>query len=97
MKSCWKGTEFTRTFMICNTPDQQTLNRINGYFGSFPAFHQQFTNAAIKVEGSGWAILTWQRLEILQAEKHSRSRFLIRLSNPLKNPSCNMHTTGAGL
>ncbi len=55
-------------------PGYQTLNLINSYFGSFPAFHQQFSNAAAKVEGSGWAILTWQptwqRLEILQAEKH---------------------------
>lgn len=55
-------------------PGFYTLNQINNYFGSFIAFHQQFTNAAIKVEGSGWAILTWQptwqRLEILQAEKH---------------------------
>jgi Fe-Mn family superoxide dismutase len=55
-------------------PGFQTLNQINNYFGGFPAFQQQFTNAAIKVEGSGWTILTWQptwqRLEILQAEKH---------------------------
>lgn len=55
-------------------PGYQTLNLINSYFGSFSAFLQQFTNAAIKVEGSGWTILTWQptwqRLEILQAEKH---------------------------
>lgn len=55
-------------------PGYQTLSLINSYFGSFPAFHQQFSNAAVKVEGSGWAILTWQptwqRLEILQAEKH---------------------------
>lgn len=55
-------------------PGPHTLHHINAYFGSFAAFQQQFTNAAIKVEGSGWAILTWQptwgRLEILQAEKH---------------------------
>jgi len=55
-------------------PGNQTTARINGYFGNFPSFKQQFTDAAIKVEGSGWAILTWQpswrRLEILQAEKH---------------------------
>lgn len=55
-------------------PGPQTMRHINNYFGSFAAFQQQFTNAAIKVEGSGWAILSWQptwhRLEILQAEKH---------------------------
>ncbi len=55
-------------------PGFQTLSLINAYFGSFSAFQQQFNNAAIKVEGSGWTILTWQpawqRLEILQAEKH---------------------------
>lgn len=55
-------------------PGPNTLARINNYFGSFANFHQQFTNAAVKVEGSGWAILTWQptwnRLEILQAGKH---------------------------
>jgi len=55
-------------------PGPQTLTQINNYFGSFRAFLQQLTNAAIKVEGSGWGILTWQptwqRLEILQAEKH---------------------------
>ncbi|MCL6460158.1 MAG: superoxide dismutase, partial [Gorillibacterium sp.] len=43
-------------------------------FGSFDVFKQQFSQAAEKVEGSGWAILVWSprshRLEILQAEKH---------------------------
>lgn len=55
-------------------PGFQTITQINNYFGSFSAFQQQFTNAAVKVEGSGWAVLIWQpawrRLEILQAEKH---------------------------
>ena len=55
-------------------PGGQTTSQINSYFGSIPAFQQQFTNAAEKVEGSGWTILTWQpawyRPEILQAEKH---------------------------
>lgn len=55
-------------------PGFKTLNLINCYFGCFSAFQQQFGNAAAKVEGSGWTILTWQptwqRLEILQAEKH---------------------------
>ncbi|WP_141336343.1 Fe-Mn family superoxide dismutase [Paenibacillus sp. tmac-D7] len=43
-------------------------------FGSFEAFQKQFSAAADKVEGGGWAILVWSprshRLEILQAEKH---------------------------
>ncbi|MNZ69024.1 Superoxide dismutase [Mn/Fe] [compost metagenome] len=43
-------------------------------FGSFAAFKKQFSEAAAKVEGSGWAILVWsprsRRLEILTAEKH---------------------------
>ncbi|MHB8124349.1 MAG: superoxide dismutase [Desulfitobacteriaceae bacterium] len=55
-------------------PGLQTINQINSYFGGFTAFQLQFSNAAVKVEGSGWTVLTWQptwkRLEILQAEKH---------------------------
>ncbi len=51
-----------------------TQNLINSYFGSFPAFQEQFTEAAINVEASGWVILVWQpawnRPEILTAEKH---------------------------
>lgn len=43
-------------------------------FGSFEAFKKQFSKAAEKVEGSGWAALVWSprshRLEILQFEKH---------------------------
>ncbi|MBF7081776.1 superoxide dismutase [Desulfallas sp. Bu1-1] len=55
-------------------PHMQTLSRINAYFGSYPAFREQFISAAKNVEASGWAMLTWQpawgRLEILMAEKH---------------------------
>ncbi|MEG6571991.1 superoxide dismutase [[Clostridium] cellulosi] len=55
-------------------PGNITLSEIINYFGSFDAFKEQFSNAANKIEGSYWAILTWQptwhRLEILQAEKH---------------------------
>ncbi|HWQ78730.1 MAG TPA: superoxide dismutase [Anaerovoracaceae bacterium] len=55
-------------------PGPHTLYYIGCYFGSFNAFKNQFKNAAAKVEGSGWSILTWQptwnRMEILQAEKH---------------------------
>jgi len=44
------------------------------FFGSYDNFKKQFTEAANKVEGGGWAILVWSprshRLEILTAEKH---------------------------
>lgn len=49
-------------------------NQIRNDFGSFEAFKKQFSEAAAKVEGGGWAILVWsprsRRLEILTAEKH---------------------------
>jgi len=55
-------------------PGKQTFFQINNYFGTFDNFKSQFIKATEKVEGSGWGILTWQptwnRLEILQAEKH---------------------------
>ncbi len=55
-------------------PGTQTTSQIINYFGNIPAFKKQFSSAANKIEGSSWAILTWQptwqRLEILQAEKH---------------------------
>lgn len=55
-------------------PGSLLREKINSYFGSQVAFQEQFSQAAIDVEGSGWAILVWQpawgRLEILTAEKH---------------------------
>lgn len=55
-------------------PAEELLEEINKSFGSFKQFKEQFSSAANKVEGSGWAILVWspvsRRLEILQAEKH---------------------------
>lgn len=43
-------------------------------FGSFEAFQAQMTAATVAVEGSGWGVLAynpvWDRLVILQAEKH---------------------------
>ena len=55
-------------------PGPHTHNQINSYFGSVPVFMEQFSEAAIKVEASGWAVLVWHpawgRLEILMAEKH---------------------------
>jgi Fe-Mn family superoxide dismutase len=55
-------------------PDGAIADEIKTSFGSFEAFKKQFSAAAEKVEGGGWAILVWSprshRLEILQAEKH---------------------------
>lgn len=55
-------------------PGRLTIREINKYFGSFDAFLEQFVNATIKVEASGWGILAWNpawcHLEILTAEKH---------------------------
>lgn len=55
-------------------PGPCTVKEINKYFGSGEAFVEQFINAAVKVEGSGWGILVWNpawcHLEILTAEKH---------------------------
>jgi Fe-Mn family superoxide dismutase len=56
------------------TPGSITSALIASYFGSPEEFKKQFINAALKVPGSGWAILGYnpyfQHLEILQAEKH---------------------------
>lgn len=55
-------------------PSGPLLEEINRSFGGYEAFKKQFTEAAGKVEGGGWAILVWSprshRLEILTAEKH---------------------------
>ncbi|WP_400164204.1 superoxide dismutase [Brevibacillus sp. TJ4] len=55
-------------------PGAELAAAISAYFGSFQTFKQQFSQAAEKVEGPGWAILVWspraQRLELLTAEKH---------------------------
>ncbi|WMJ81851.1 superoxide dismutase [Clostridium sp. MB40-C1] len=55
-------------------PTGEVSQKINEFFGSFESFKEQFTKAAVAVEGSGWCALVWNRifnkLEILQIEKH---------------------------
>lgn len=55
-------------------PTGPVAEQIRADFGSFDAFKKQFSEAADKVEGGGWAIWVWsprsQRTEILTAEKH---------------------------
>ncbi|QFK71857.1 superoxide dismutase [Pradoshia sp. D12] len=55
-------------------PTGELMNFIKRDFGSFTKFKKEFTEAAKKVEGVGWAILVWSnrahRLEILQSERH---------------------------
>ena len=59
---------------IPSTPSMTLMEQVIKDFGSFEAFKEQFTNAAIQVEASGWCLLVWVRawnkLEILQCEKH---------------------------
>lgn len=55
-------------------PAGELLAEINRSFGGYDKFKRQFSEAANKVEGGGWAVLVWsprsRRLEILTAEKH---------------------------
>ncbi len=55
-------------------PTGELMNFIKRDFGSFAKFKKEFTEAAKKVEGVGWALLVWSnrahRLEILQSERH---------------------------
>ena len=56
-------------------PQEKLADIINGEFGSFERFKKEFTQAALSVEGSGWAALTFctqtQRPIIMQIEKHN--------------------------
>lgn len=57
-----------------NLPEGEILQKINDNFGSFENFQKEFSNAAVTVEGSGWAVL-WQNEEgglfVGQLEKHN--------------------------
>jgi len=54
---------------------------IHTQFGSFENFEKEFSETAIKTEGSGWAALTYdertERLIISQIEKHNVNMFPI--------------------
>jgi len=39
-------------------PEGQLLEAIEGFFGSFESFKEQFSNSAAAVFGSGWTVLT---------------------------------------
>jgi len=55
-------------------PQGELAQALANGFISFADFRDQFTAAAIQVEGSGWAVLAYepvgQKLVVLQAEKH---------------------------
>jgi len=56
------------------TPGNAAEALIKSYFGSFESFKDQFSQAASKVHGSGWAVLGYnpyfRHLEVLQAQRH---------------------------
>jgi len=56
-------------------PSGALADAINKEFGSFERFKKEFTQAAVSVEGSGWAVLSFcrktNRPMIMQIEKHN--------------------------
>ncbi|MDP2741564.1 MAG: superoxide dismutase [bacterium] len=58
-----------------NKPEGQILKVIEDEFGSFERFKKEFSQTAISVEGSGWAILAHHKehgnISIIQVEKHN--------------------------
>ncbi|MBS7631707.1 superoxide dismutase [Candidatus Bathyarchaeota archaeon] len=57
------------------TPGGELGEALAGEFGSFERFRKLFSQAAVSVEGSGWAALTYcrqtKRLILMQIEKHN--------------------------
>jgi len=55
-------------------PAGELASAINEHFGSFEVFKAQFAQAALGIQGSGWAVLAWdplgQHLETLQLSDH---------------------------
>ena len=60
-------------------PDGILAEKINSEFGSLERFKKEFSQAALTVEGSGWAALAYlrktDRLIIMQIEKHNANLF----------------------
>ena len=58
-----------------NESNKLLIDYIENEFGSFERLKKEFTQAALSVEGSGWAALTFDkqtnRLIIMQIEKHN--------------------------
>ncbi|MCF7836004.1 MAG: superoxide dismutase [Candidatus Marinimicrobia bacterium] len=58
-----------------NTPQKETEKLISENFGSLENFKEEFTKVAMSVEGSGWAVLVYdkeiQKPIIMQIEKHN--------------------------
>jgi Fe-Mn family superoxide dismutase len=56
-------------------PSGKLGEMIAAEFGSFERFKKEFTQAAVSVEGSGWAVMTYcdgtDRVGIMQVEKHN--------------------------
>lgn len=55
-------------------PDGAFAELIDLTFGGFPAFRQQLTEAAATIQGSGWALASWEpvagRLVVQQVQDH---------------------------
>ncbi|MBN2251116.1 MAG: superoxide dismutase [Candidatus Altiarchaeota archaeon] len=58
-----------------NEPAGLVAERIDSEYGSFDRFRKEFSQAAAKTEGSGWAVLSYclatERPIIMQVEKHN--------------------------
>ena len=58
-----------------NKPSGKVLKEIEKEFGSFERFKTEFSETAKSVEGSGWAILAFNKelksLSLIQVEKHN--------------------------
>jgi Fe-Mn family superoxide dismutase len=66
-------------------PQGALADAIGEHFGDFTAFKAQLTQATVGVQGSGWALLSWdpygQRLLIEQVENHQNNT--VQAATPL--------------